>query len=498
MATGNAIPQMAAAAEPPAESRKARSWAGVATVCLVLITAAAFGLRIYKLNSQGLNIDEGFSALMGRIPLANFMAYIRGAEFNMVLYYGLLRFWMRLGHSEYMIRMLSVLLATVTVPAVYLLGKRLFDRGTALLAALLLAVQPFHIMLGQRARGYPLAVLLICLASLFFLRGLQEGGWGNWLAYAVLAAAATYCHFLAGLVIGAQWVSLLLLPRRSLAWRWLIGSALFMAVLLVPAVFFLAQHPDASNLDWVAALNLTQFLNTLYAMTLSKGRSIAYLAMWAIAIWSALRLKPAAKAWPYRFTALWLLAPPLLVIGVSMVRPMLVERFLAICIPASVLLAAAGLRQLARWSKAACFIVLALIIFYSISNVRYYYAHPEYGENWREGAHYIFAHAQAGDEVVIMSGMPQMVFDYYREMYPGNIPEVAMAHSTSDPMPQPLPKNVWFIGWTDRLPYWDTEVEAFREQQMNWYCNDGPVDNAGVVKVWQFRECGGLREIPSP
>jgi hypothetical protein len=175
-----------------------------------------------------------------------------------------------------------------------------------------------------------------------------------------------------------------------------------------------------------------------------------------------------------------------------------VERFLAVCIPAAVLSAAAGLMQLARWSKVAGVIVLVLIVFYSISNVRYHIGHPEYGENWREASQYVFAHAEPGDEVVILSGLPLFVFDYYREMRPAKIPALTMADSASNALPQPLPKNVWFIGWTGRQPRWDTEAERFREAQEPRYCEIQPEPVSGIVKVWQFRLCEAQTENPSP
>lgn len=465
---------------------------------LFLITAGAFCLRLFRLTSQGLNMDEGFSALLGRIPWTSFVSRVWDSEFNMVLYYAVLRLWMHIGRGEFVVRLLSVLLATATVPVVYLLGKRLFDSRTGLIAALLLALHPFHLMLAQRARAYPLAVLLISLACLFFLRGLEKPTWGNWLAYAVLSAAAVYAHFFAVLVIGAQWMSLRFLPERPSLWKRMLGSTLLIVVMLAPVGVFLAQHPKAGNLDWVAGLNRPQLLSTLYAMTLTKNRSLAYLAMWAITVWCAFRLKPRARAWPYRFTLTWLLAPPLLVIGASLVRPMLVERFLAICIPAAVLAAAAGVMQLARWSKAAGVLVLVLIVFYSMSNVRYHLRHPEYGENWREASQYVFAHAEAGDEVVILPGMPRFVFDYYREMNPANVPVLVFANSAPELLPQPLPQNVWFVGWTERQSRWDTEAAKFLEAQRPRYCEKPLRFDASIVKVWQFRLCGAQPAMPSP
>lgn len=137
----------------------------------------------------------------------------------MVLYYEVLRAWVHLGRSEFLIRLLSVLFGAATVPVVYFLGARLFNRSTGLIACLLLAVHPAHIMLSQRARSYPLVILLVALSSFCFLRLLDRPTGRNSAAYAVLSSAAVYRHIFAVLVIVAQLLSLIFLRTKPLPLR---------------------------------------------------------------------------------------------------------------------------------------------------------------------------------------------------------------------------------------------------------------------------------------
>ncbi len=192
---------------------------------LVLITCLAGIVRTLQLAARGFTIDEGFSAYLALTSAANFKGLVWHSELNMALYYAVLRLWVVLGHSEFVVRMLSVLFATATVPVVYFLGKRLFNARTGLMAALLLAFHPFHFILAQDARSYSLAILLVCLASLFFLRGLQNATWINWLAYALYATAAVYSHFFAILIIAAHAASLLFLRRSMVPWKRLLLAA---------------------------------------------------------------------------------------------------------------------------------------------------------------------------------------------------------------------------------------------------------------------------------
>ena len=94
---------------------------------------------------------------------------IHTPELNMVLYYTLLREWMHFGQTEFVIRSLSALFGIAAIPAVYRLGRRLFDVPTGLIAAALLATHSFHIRYSQEARAYSLQVFLLILCDLLFL-----------------------------------------------------------------------------------------------------------------------------------------------------------------------------------------------------------------------------------------------------------------------------------------------------------------------------------------
>jgi len=312
---------------------------------LILLTVGATILRLLYLTGEGLTADEGFSVFLARTTAANFRNILWRGEFNMVLYYVALRSWMHLGSGEFLVRLLSVLFATATVPVIYFLGVRLFKRSTALIACLLLAIHPAHLILSQRARSYPLVILLVALASLFFLRLLEEPTWMHGAAYAVLSSAAVYTHFFAVFVIFAQWLSLIFLAPRSLPWKALRTSLLLMLALLVPLGVFLLHAQDGGQVDWVMDLSRQQVLAVLYSLTLSKGRSLLYIVLWVAAIWCVFKPQPEDRRWSYWFVMTWQFLPPVITVVASVVKPLLVTRFLAVCIPASVLLAAGGLRN---------------------------------------------------------------------------------------------------------------------------------------------------------
>ncbi|MGA2904290.1 MAG: glycosyltransferase family 39 protein, partial [Candidatus Korobacteraceae bacterium] len=166
---------------------------------VALLTTLAGGLRLFHLTARSLSADDGYSVFVARAHGASFLHSIV-AELNMALYYLLLHLWAQFGIGEFWLRLLSVLLATATVPATYFVGVRLFGRSTAVLAALLFAVHPFQIELSQAVRSYGLVVLLVVLSSLCVLRLLENASVSNQILYVLVSAGAIYSQFLAGLV----------------------------------------------------------------------------------------------------------------------------------------------------------------------------------------------------------------------------------------------------------------------------------------------------------
>ena len=463
-------------------------------VLLLFLTVAAAALRLLYLSARSLTLDEGYSIFLAWTGPVDFKTYVWRSELNMVLYYSLLRLWIRLGSSEFVVRSLSVLFAAATLPVIYFLGRRLFGRSTALIASLLLAIHPFHLILAQQARSYSLLIFLVSTSSLFFLRLVEDPSGINCSAYAVLSAAAVYSHFFAALIILAQWLSLLFLTGRRLPWRGLLMSIVLLIALLVPVAMFLL-HSGARNVGWVDRLSWQQMLDVLYSLTLSKARCLTYLALWTAGLWRVFRPVRDGEAWPYRFTVMWLLVPPAITLVASFARPVLVPRYLAVCLPAAVLFAASGLSRLARWSRPAAGVVLLLILFYSLSAIRFYDRHPEFEQDWRGASDYVLSRMQAGDEVLV-DGYTRFVVDYYFARSRVKVPLQAIAESASPPLAKPAPADVWFIGAVEPASGFSdpaassTEVQTFQELYGESYCALPAYPKSGIVRVWQFQRCG--------
>jgi 4-amino-4-deoxy-L-arabinose transferase-like glycosyltransferase len=106
--------------------------------------------------------------------------------------------------SDFWLRVPSAIAGTLSIPLLYLVGRRLAPERTAVVAAYLLALQPFAVWYSQEVGAYAMALLLALAATLAFLR-LVEGGGTRWaLSYALLAAAGFGVHYYFAFVVMAH------------------------------------------------------------------------------------------------------------------------------------------------------------------------------------------------------------------------------------------------------------------------------------------------------
>jgi mannosyltransferase len=130
------------------------------------------------------------------------------------LFYFLQKYWIQLGESEYILRLLSALFGTASVPLIFLLGKRIAGKGVALSAAWLSAFSPLLIWYSQEARSYSLLIfiglaVMLAVVNLFLRPNL---GWAG--LFIVTMTAALYTHYGAFLLVPLQLCLIVFLKAR--------------------------------------------------------------------------------------------------------------------------------------------------------------------------------------------------------------------------------------------------------------------------------------------
>ncbi|HZN04170.1 MAG TPA: glycosyltransferase family 39 protein, partial [Candidatus Polarisedimenticolia bacterium] len=106
--------------------------------------------------------------------------------------------------SDFALRAPSALAGTLSVPALYFLGRRLIGHRAALAAAGLLAIHPFAVWYSQELGAYALLSFFALTSSLCLLSLIDGGGLPAALAYAVSVTCGFGVHYYFAFVVLAH------------------------------------------------------------------------------------------------------------------------------------------------------------------------------------------------------------------------------------------------------------------------------------------------------
>jgi uncharacterized membrane protein len=222
---------------------------GAALWLWAMVALGAF-MRLVALGRKSFWLDEIASVWTSRLSDHAFWAFLWRSEGNMALYYVLLHPWLYFGVSEASVRLLSALLGLASIPVMYGLGKLLFGKSTAHLAALFFALNTCAIAVSQEARGYSLLILGVLVSTYLFVRLVERPSFAMACAYGVVTSLTFYCHYFGLLVPAAQAVSLVALPQERRPWKQSAIAAAIMALGAAP-VLWMIHIQDIGHIAWV-------------------------------------------------------------------------------------------------------------------------------------------------------------------------------------------------------------------------------------------------------
>lgn len=411
-------------------------------LALVLL---AFALRTYRLDNYALRGDESFTVLFVVQPMDELWDEIRNIEPNPPLYYLLLRGALRLwGESDWAARFLSAWFGVLAVPLIYRLGRALLagraaGRGSvvseraigewaAVLAALILAINPYQIWHSQDVRNYSVWPALSLFSLCFLVKALRHPSGGRpwlWVGYVVTALLSIYTHYYDAfsLLFQNAFVLLFYWRQRAILWRW-IASQATLALLFLPWLILGSSRPltyqaqtDVPGLPGMASRTLSDF-----ALGETIPEALASALLPAIALLAIVGLVVALRRERriLGFLVLYLAVPLVCVWLLAQWRPIFRERYQNVISPGLYLafalalatLAVAALRAWrpagagARWRRlglglAAVLGFALLVVPGAIALENYYFdpAYPKSGD-WRGLVAYLSEHAGPRDVIV--------------------------------------------------------------------------------------------------
>lgn len=440
-------------------------------ISLVIITLFAAVLRFYRLDSESFWGDEAITAVLVQNDFDALMdeLFDTGRPPIMIV---LAHFWTELfGQTEMGARSLSAIAGTLSVPLIYLVAARLFDRTVGLVSAFLLAIGYIQIYYSQEYRYYAVLSFFALAASYFYVQALETRKWRDFLLFAVCSGLMIYTHPLSVFILVAWGLHFLLQWRtqRNSFVRWGTSQILILVIIL-PSFYLQYAHISEDTSESAAALvesvrsipELRVPLRTVFGFMFGKGTftgwqvraEILLVGGLAVAISGFISREPwfiSVKALPqivirkFRtrapaifFLILWLVIPVFLLVVGSFGG--IVEYFDRYVIGASLglyMLLALGIVTLR--SVVPIFISLSIVTALAIPSLQQYYNHSQKPQ-WRETVQYIVDHIRPDDGIrVPVSG--KTFYWYYSKA-----DTVPTCYIDSSPE-YPYPNNAVFEGW---------------------------------------------------
>ena len=427
-------------------------WKGRGLISISALTLFAFMIRAYRLGFQSLWWDEGWTVYFATADVPSMIART-AIDIHPPLYYLALHLWtLLIGPGAVSVRLFSLAVGVVSVPLMFVVGRRLFGRRVGIFAALILAVAPFHVYYSQEARMYAL-VTLLALASTYFFLALLEGQrsrsatWIHWVAYVMVTSLAMYTQYYAASIPAAQTLFLLIRFRRHKGTlpRW-IGAQVALLIAYVPWLLYagpklvayvgnkLVKEGDVPLEPWIY---VQRHLVAFSVGHVSQSRSfLSWLAvlvvglalLGAIACFAARRQRERG-AWSGTeaalFAGVYLFVPLSLGYVVNVRYPFTspaIERLFLFSAPALYLLVAVGILWLQARLRVASAIAVFFVLVVNTPPLFDFYSVERYaGDDYRPVVEKVQALARPDD--VIVAVHPWQI-GYFRAYYRGELPSL--------------------------------------------------------------------------
>lgn len=261
-------------------------------IALIGIAIAGLLLRLWHLTSISLWHDEAFSALLIKYSWSEMMMRI-GLDVHPPMYYIFLRIWSYIfGHSLFSLRGMSVLFGVLAIITTYYFVNYVFqNRRAALIAAALIAVNPFQVQYVTEARMYTMGAFFAIAAafalsaalrnqSLYYatvanevLREQLKKRFLKFYALFVLSSAILiYTHYYLLFMVAALGAYALLyciikFRAQFSRYGWVILSGVLIAVSFIPWLkIFIFQFKQVGAGYWIPPMDVWSIPSTLYEL----------------------------------------------------------------------------------------------------------------------------------------------------------------------------------------------------------------------------------------
>ena len=380
---------------------------GWATVLIPV--AAMLAVGFWGLNRGSMWQDEEATFDAARRPWGELWSMVHHVDIVHFAYYALMHLWLDISPTEVWMRVPSVLATAASAGLIAAIGARLIGRRAGLLSGLVFATIPFVSFYAQEGRSFALVCAAVLAGCYFLVRAVGAVGTGRrsaiwWFGYAVAMVAAQTLHEFAILALPAHAITLLV-SRAPLKtwWRWA-GCALVCVLAVAPLAWY--SQRQSQQVSW---LNRPSWSTVSQLAATFFGPTTAATVLVLITVLAGLIVR--RRSGELRIAALALplmIAPPALLLIVSLVHPLFVDRYVLYSVAGVALLAGAGLDWLAGllpWRRPAdlvCLIVVAGVFIAQLAPLREVRTIGSRNNDLAGAARAVGEGARPGDGVIFM------------------------------------------------------------------------------------------------
>ncbi len=366
---------------------------------LMIILMTGIILRFYGLTVQSYWVDELFT-LSTANPSATFLESVDKVLRDLVhppVYNVLLWVWFKIfGFTEYAGRSFSAFVGSLSIIAIYYLGKETFNKKVGLYAALIVALNYFLIYFSQEARSYILFFLLTILSYLFLFKSIRTKKMYHIILYTFFTLLLLYTHYFAFFLVASQFlifIYFILISRTERKNLIYMGAFPFIVIALsvAPLLYNILNSDStiaAKNMAWCHAPTPYFFLS--YMKDYFSYQVILFAMLWLLLAVKIYQKKIKNIHIVYTLI-IWIFICYFLPYVKSMISyPILANRYTIYVLPAMILLVAVAVDSIEN--KKIKYIVLALIVFLSFHRLyKYDYYTKPVKEEWRKIAKHVIA-----------------------------------------------------------------------------------------------------------
>ena len=203
---------------------------------VVLVAVLAAFLRFWQLDQVGFNSDEAVysgtaASLAGNEVLRGMFPVFRAHPLFLQI---LLSLGMHGDVSDWSARAVTALIGVAAVLATYLLGRRLYDHRVGLLAALILAVMPYHVVVSRQVLLDGLMTLCATLVLYCVARYVESAALHWMLASCALMGATVLAKETSIVLVGSLYAFFALTPSVRIRLRH-VGLGVLTMLLVIAA-----------------------------------------------------------------------------------------------------------------------------------------------------------------------------------------------------------------------------------------------------------------------